>query len=788
MGAVHRHDLTLDVTHLIVGAYETPKYRYVARERQDVKPMTIQWIEAVRELWINDQDIDIGALEREHILPTLTSLRFSMTGCDDRKGFHNLKGPATNKYLLATHRLEISESVKANGATYEGDLTKQITHLISFRTEGPKYKAAKNWKLHIVSVEWLQDSLERGMILDEKLYDPALPPEERGKGAWDKTKPKRTSLGKRSRGDNSATNPEGGKRRLRRTASTKFGSQNESMWGDIVGGGGSIAQVVRSGVWETNDETAAAENPIVKRQPDQGADNKASEATAEAVQGIFSGCRFYLDGFDLKKSDILSNHLIPHGAEVAATHKDLLIPANNDLPLRLFRVIPSDLPISQFYDLPKSQAQVQVQTITEWWIERCLHHRKFMDPEDHVIGRPFTKHPIEDFREMTISSAAFAGIDLLHVKKAVNLLGGVYSEDMTPKSTVLVTQSVEKLRKDKLDHAQQWGIPIVSASWLWESIHAGRLLSMQKYLCQSSKQAESLSANGRGGATKFPQDSSSKSVATMPNSKSDGSMSGPSTKLGESRLDRTAFDTTGPTPKPTTVKSKGKTLNLQTEVHDSNSSMELSAATEPLCEINSNTCASAVSTAPAPSNHPAPAREEIHSALSNLLAKTKSSVKPADESEATEGRRRGANRILGRATSNISTTSTNFSRASSVDSTATHGRPVQYPSFSNASVRTEASETANEQIKKFANASNDRNRVNPDSPPPATQLQYDDPESKEYQERALAKMMGEKFDKEDGLKARMREKSITLGDVSDSVVGTRHKSRPKRDRAPPGFR
>jgi DNA replication regulator DPB11 len=85
MGAVHRYDLTLDVTHLIVGAYDTPKYRYVAKERPDVRPMTVEWIEAVRELWINDQEIDMALLEREHALPVFYSLKFSMTGCDDRK-------------------------------------------------------------------------------------------------------------------------------------------------------------------------------------------------------------------------------------------------------------------------------------------------------------------------------------------------------------------------------------------------------------------------------------------------------------------------------------------------------------------------------------------------------------------------------------------------------------------------------------------------------------------------------------------------------------------------------
>jgi DNA replication regulator DPB11 len=85
MGAIHRYDLTLDVTHLVVGDYDTPKYRYVAKERPDVRPMTTGWIEAIRKLWINDEEIDIEALEKAHTLPTLSTLKFSMTGCDNRE-------------------------------------------------------------------------------------------------------------------------------------------------------------------------------------------------------------------------------------------------------------------------------------------------------------------------------------------------------------------------------------------------------------------------------------------------------------------------------------------------------------------------------------------------------------------------------------------------------------------------------------------------------------------------------------------------------------------------------
>lgn len=612
------------------------------------------------------------------------------------------------------------------------------------------------------------------MILDEKLYDPALPPLERGKGAWDRTKPKRTSLGKRSRGD-SIANLEGGKRKLRRTASTKLGSQSESMWGDIVGGG-SFAQVRRSGVWETS-EPAAPKEPVAGRPPGQAANTKTLEAAVDPIRGMFSGCRFYLDGFNLKESGVLNNHLSSHGAEVIGTLKELLDPTPNDPPLHLFRVMPASLPVSERVELAESD--VQVQTITEWWVERCLHHKRFMNPADHVIGRPFPKYPIQEFSDMTISSATFSGIDLLHVKRAIDLVGGIYSEDMTPKSSILITQSLDKLRKDKLNHAQQWGIPIVSAAWLWESISAGAWLPPQTYLCEPSRRTECLPAPRMDRSKGNTRHGRSQSEIAAPISKANSSLSASGAKLGESRLDRTAFATN----ESTTDEPK----NLQTD--DSNSTPCLSPSSEPLSEINNNTCASAVSTAPAPPNHPAPAPQaDINNAISNLLAKTKTSAKPPDETETGEGRRRGTNRILGRAASNISTTSTSLSRASSVDSTATHGQPVKYPPYPNASGRTETSESASEQVRRFANASSDRNVENNDTPPPATQLQYDDPESKEYQEMAMAKMKGEKFDRGDGRKARVKERSITLGDVAEAARIPGHRSRPKRDRAAPGFR
>lgn len=100
MGALHKYDLTSEVTHLIVGDYDTPKYRYVAKERPDVKVLTVDWVEAVRELWIADRPIDVDALEKEHQVPTFATLKICLTGFEDREYRRCLQGEIAEVDML----------------------------------------------------------------------------------------------------------------------------------------------------------------------------------------------------------------------------------------------------------------------------------------------------------------------------------------------------------------------------------------------------------------------------------------------------------------------------------------------------------------------------------------------------------------------------------------------------------------------------------------------------------------------------------------------------------------
>lgn len=85
MGALHSIHLTSDVTHLLVGDTDSDKYKFVARERNDVLAMKPEWIEAVRLSWTQGEDMDIAAMEKEHRLAPLFGLKICITGFSDRE-------------------------------------------------------------------------------------------------------------------------------------------------------------------------------------------------------------------------------------------------------------------------------------------------------------------------------------------------------------------------------------------------------------------------------------------------------------------------------------------------------------------------------------------------------------------------------------------------------------------------------------------------------------------------------------------------------------------------------
>lgn len=88
--------------------------------------------------------------------------------------------------------------------------------------------------MKVVSLEWFEQSLERGMALEEILYNPTLPTEERGKDAWIRMENPSPALGKRTRDAEQPQPLNPLRRKLRRAASTKLGIQSDALWAGII--------------------------------------------------------------------------------------------------------------------------------------------------------------------------------------------------------------------------------------------------------------------------------------------------------------------------------------------------------------------------------------------------------------------------------------------------------------------------------------------------------------------------------------------------------------------------
>lgn len=218
------------------------------------------------------------------------------------------------------YRKELEDLINDNGGDYRGNLTKDVTHLIAKEPSGAKYDFAAQWKIKTVSVEWLEQSLERGMILEESLYHVLLPPSERGRNAWIRKSFSTNSFGKRAR-DDQIIPPNA--RKLRRTASARLSTHNDGMWSEI-NGGQVKPEEIKVEAWDepkkevvdhrespdvgqvkmSKPVATAAGYPTLKKSQ--------SEATLSSIlckapqqEGLFHAKTFLLQGFDEKKvSDI----------------------------------------------------------------------------------------------------------------------------------------------------------------------------------------------------------------------------------------------------------------------------------------------------------------------------------------------------------------------------------------------------------------------------------------------------------------------------------------------------
>lgn len=372
--------------------------------------------------------------------------------------------------------------IECNGGAYTGDLSKDVTHLIVSKPEGRKYTAAKTWAIHTVGVEWLRDSVARNMILDEVAYDPLLPPEQRGRGAWNKRTIKRDSLGKRQR-EAKAANEEGA-RKLRKTASMKLQSQRENLWGDILARQPSFDQSAPKPESHEPQLVETAERGVsIAAESDTKPDTSTAPCGPPSGSNVFASCCFYVDGFSASRTQLTIDTLAQMGGKIAWSVDEITsVEIQTHFPHRIV-VVPQK---SQPQDHPPLYEGLQI--VTEFYIERCLYGKAFFPPDSHVIGQPFPVYPIQGFDELSICTSGFTGVDLNQIDHAIRQLGAKYEERFTPDVSMLLCTSLGAIRRQKLKLALDWEVPVLDVKWLWRCISTGYRVPMEEYLFPQLKQ------------------------------------------------------------------------------------------------------------------------------------------------------------------------------------------------------------------------------------------------------------------------------------------------------------
>ncbi|EPS39230.1 hypothetical protein H072_7019 [Dactylellina haptotyla CBS 200.50] len=466
LGATWKQDLTSDATHLIVGDVTTTKYRYVAKQRPDVKPMKTSFIERAHEAWVSGEDIPVYQLEVDHAFPPFTGLRLCLTNINDEQERHI-----------------IQKNAEKNGAIYHGDLTKQVTHLVAARSEGKKYQFAKQWGIKIVCLDWFYQTLERGMALDESYFSFDLPLAERGQGAW-----VRPTTGKRKLSEREASNKSDGRtksdparRKIKRAASDRLSSGSQNLWGDIMGQAkgpkperpsewGSDAPQ-RSG--SKNGQDAELDVPYVNVR----ASMSMSDIHPEQPKKMFHDKNFHVYGFNSEKESKIRDVIRSYDGNTFAGLQELF-----EASASRYVIIVPDTYVQA--DCPRiSDASRAVQIVTFWWLERSLHEDKFIEPDEYPLGRPMKRHNIPEFQKMTISVTRFDGVDYLHYTKAIGSLGAEFCEKVFKSRSMLLVNSKDRSGKnDKTNAAEAWRIPMVSHEWLLECISEGEFVPYKKYI------------------------------------------------------------------------------------------------------------------------------------------------------------------------------------------------------------------------------------------------------------------------------------------------------------------
>lgn len=350
---------------------------------------------------------------------------------------------------------DITRKVEDAGGSVTTSLTVSNTVVVTTEKSGKRYTKALEWGIPTVHPKWIIDSTQRQAMLECRYYDISqLDLASIGNDSchvWDKIKPQlQENLD---------------------VESLKVKRKNKpAIWSSIMGNVKPLISLDRGDQWE--EDEGPSDVSVKKRKIGQ----------EQSISQLFLGFNFAFHGFSASQHKTLVKVVTSHSGDVTTF---------DDIATTHF-VVPSALAKN---NVPLTEAKV----VTEWFIERCLHYHKLvLDPWCYPLKFLGAR------LNLKICISGFTGVEQLHIKKLIELIGCSFCETLTKDRDILVinlntigltkenTPNLFKYEhaelldaptssaslsstKNKINACKAWEIPIVSLSYLWEIVYTGTL-------------------------------------------------------------------------------------------------------------------------------------------------------------------------------------------------------------------------------------------------------------------------------------------------------------------------
>ncbi|QPG73831.1 hypothetical protein FOA43_001146 [Brettanomyces nanus] len=182
MGGIFLDDLMADVNVLIVGDYDTEKYKFCAKRRADIKFVKADAITTIYNEWHEGKEVD-SSIINDHLCSAFDGLSICLSRLS------NAEGEIYNRNYIST-------VIKEFDGTPTESLLMSTSFVVTTECKGKRYEKAIEWGIPVVHPKWVLDCATRGAVLEYKYYDIAeLAEKETGKDScliWDKL-PNRSS-------------------------------------------------------------------------------------------------------------------------------------------------------------------------------------------------------------------------------------------------------------------------------------------------------------------------------------------------------------------------------------------------------------------------------------------------------------------------------------------------------------------------------------------------------------------------------------------------------------------